>query len=501
LQREAERCADAVQAQQNLELAVVEAFHEAVDRNRADVLLFLVGTKLISGAHLVAGAIRAAEGGRCDSLDALVACGVLEEPGGFGALCRAFDCDRGSAAALLLDYAGDLGATEANQTIQQCYAQRIERLRLWQRVAHRAPPDGLMMASPHKLRLTLFDDIAAWLEDEGVETREGNRYAFHAARLFSNAPNVLRYLATHGHVGRQPLHDLLQDIRTPELWFALTPHERGLWEGAVLRFGPAMGRLVKFAELLNVPKASVEETRRAVACDAYVHGEANPALAALCLEVGYTQAEFDEALALAQRFVPHVKALPAMTLPGELFGKPGYVWRDLPAGDLRGLLLGEYVGCCQHVAGEGATATEHGFLEEDGGFYVLCASDKEGGAKMIAETWAWRGEDGELTLDSLEPLGAHMDAAAWRALLDAMAARIDATNAGSPDPVTRLMIGMGGRTPALGAPDPTPAVPRTWGGYWGDAVQQVCWRDFTAPAPPRPDSRDGFCFPFTETSP
>ena len=196
--------------------------------------------------------------------------------------------------------------------------------------------------------------------------------------------------------------------------------------------------------------------------------------------------------------------IPDMVVDGDLFDKPGYLFRKLAPGDLKGLFLGEFTHCCQHMAGQGAACTRHGFLSENGGFYVV---EKKETGEIVGQSWAWRGEDGAMVLDSLESLKGHFNEQSWTRLLQEMAGRIanqndsvpddatrndatqndatqndatqnDATQngAGRNDRVTALKVGTGGSTPALDfqkAADPSKPV--DYNGYRDSNAQYVIW--------------------------
>jgi hypothetical protein len=119
------------------------------------------------------------------------------------------------------------------------------------------------------------------------------------------------------------------------------------------------------------------------------------------------------------------------------------------------------------------------YLNPDAGFYVVAVPTSAGGEKIVAQCWAWRGTKGELVLDSLETLGDQMKEGQWKALLDHMADAITDDNKTNPDPVTRLMVGMGGGTPGrLSFVLGISAQPRVAGGYEGDSSTQYEVRSY-----------------------
>lgn len=76
----------------------------------------------------------------------------------------------------------------------------------------------------------------------------------------------------------------------------------------------------------------------------------------------------------------------------------GMRFYKLATDDYRGLFLGNYTNCCQHVMSAGKTCAWHGQLRHDGAFYVI--EDK---GHIIAQSWAWR-RGNVVVFDSIEVL-------------------------------------------------------------------------------------------------
>jgi ankyrin repeat protein len=325
----------------------------------------------------------------------------------------------------------------------------------WRKAACREPPAGLRQHDPAGMNLAALAACADMLRQEGVPAPEANGYAWQAVRLFGDEQQVLRYLERWGRAGKQPLHDLVQGISCPQRKCpqdAVPPWDRKSWADAVMAQGPKIAKLVKFAarrlpgDAAFLPvrasdgKVSLALTLKEAAKFAYKRGAENPELAALCMAL----AEGEEAFELGLRTVREtprnlVKDIPDIEIDGAEFGMPGARWRRLAPHDLRGLVLGEYTDCCQHLGGAGRQCALHGYQSSDGGFYVL----ETGKGEIIGQSWAWRGTRRELVLDSLETLGDRVSVAAWRKLVKAFAARL----AEDPGNIGALHIGKGGGTP------------------------------------------------------
>lgn len=355
---------------------------------------------------------------------------------------------------------------EFNGTMSPATAFLFDNIKLWHR-RHGDCPPGLHAMNPYHFRRAAFDDVCAMLEKEGYKGSQRHGYAFEAAALFGTTDRVLAYLRRWGQAGKQPLHDIVQNIDTPYQRF-----DRAAWGDAVLRHGPRMARLVKFAHTVDEPAKDVlgqwsyNGTAALVAKNAYKRGHENPELAALCVMFVWPEEKFEEALTLAQQYEAKTgEKIPAITIDGAEFGKPGYVFRKLSDGDVRGLLLGEFTNCCQHLAGAGSDCARHGFTSENAGFYVV---EEQKTGTIVAQSWAWRGRKNELVLDSLESLGAHMNAPRWKSLCREFAKQVrDIPGMGA------IHVGAGGATPNLGTLTSPDAQPVDYDGYRDSHTQYV----------------------------
>ncbi len=348
--------------------------------------------------------------------------------------------------------------------------RHLEGWRAW-RKRHGHCPEGLQALSPHYFRPEAFDDVVKILATEGYTDGAAHKYAYHATGLFGTTDRVLQYLQKWGAAGKQPLHDIIQHIKLPQAG----RYHMASWADAALRHGPKMARLVKFAgDNIPVPEKdskgqwSYTRTREVVARNAYARGAENPELAAQCFQQDWDNDDFERALALVAQYREKYGvndnrkpgfAIPDISIEGAMFGKAGYRFYKLPDGDVRGLLLGEFTNCCQHIGGVGAVCAEHGFMSRHSGFYVV---EDEKSHEIVAQSWAWRGTKDELVLDSLESLRGHMQAVQWRSLCDEFARRAVADEAAH---VSAVHVGKGGATPDIGYAETIPATPRKYDGY------------------------------------
>jgi hypothetical protein len=147
----------------------------------------------------------------------------------------------------------------------------------------------------------------------------------------------------------------------------------------------------------------------------------------------------------------------------------------LPDGDLRGLLLGEFTNCCQHLANQGADCAKHGFLSENGGFYVVAHKKTD---QIVGQSWAWRGKKGELVFDSLESLSGQFNAQNWESIMHEFVAQTTEVHKGN---ISAVHIGAGGNTPKLKFNQASLAKPLDYKGYRDSGQKQYLVGSATRP--------------------
>jgi hypothetical protein len=70
--------------------------------------------------------------------------------------------------------------------------------------------------------------------------------------------------------------------------------------------------------------------------------------------------------------------------------------------DPRGLFLGHYTNCCQHLGSAGAACALHGWSQSSSAFYVV-----EYKGEIVTQSWAWRSKESDLVFDSIEGLSGY----------------------------------------------------------------------------------------------
>jgi len=308
------------------------------------------------------------------------------------------------------------------------------------------------LLNPDLVKMKAFKETFKIFKNEGLMASVAAEYAYHTSALFGSTDRVLQYLEKWGEAAQQPLHDVAYMIEVPQKGDL----DLKTWGDAVLQHGPKMAKFVKFSGQINTPLRSndgsvfsYQKTREEIAKFSYKKGQKNPVWAQECLKHGWKENQYEDGLGLIKKYQKKYatnenkkgEKIPEFSLDGQEFEMPGYKFYKLPDGDYRGLLLGEYTACCQHLANAGRDCAAHGFLSENGGFYVV--EDKQG--QIVGQTWAWRGEHAEITLDSLEFLPERMNKENWQKICEKMGADLLQNH----NEVSALNIGASGRTPCL----------------------------------------------------
>jgi len=115
-------------------------------------------------------------------------------------------------------------------------------------------------------------------------------------------------------------------------------------------------------------------------------------LAQLCYSLRLDEEGFEKYV----KQIPKVKNAESIPYAESRFGD--YFMYKLDYDDPRGLLLGLYTDCCQHLEGAGRACAKHGWKRADGAFFVV-----EHKGNIIAQSWAWRVDD-NVVFDSIESL-------------------------------------------------------------------------------------------------
>ncbi|AGH97872.1 ankyrin repeat domain-containing protein [Micavibrio aeruginosavorus] len=230
-------------------------------------------------------------------------------------------------------------------------------------------PTSITAKDPTLIKRSVLDTVAAILVQEGYPENMAYPYAYNAAALFGTESRILQYLEKWGAHGNQPLHNVIQMISIPSPKAIGDGQSLDLksWGDAVLQCGPEMAKFVKFSHRLPRPAQdrsgrfwSLKNTKEIIADYAYKNAHKNPELSLIALDCAWDDEDFDAALKTIKKYQKTyaandnkkpADAIPDITIDGAAFGKDGFTFHRLPDGDIRGLALGAFTACCQHIGG------------------------------------------------------------------------------------------------------------------------------------------------------
>lgn len=135
----------------------------------------------------------------------------------------------------------------------------------------------------------------------------------------------------------------------------------------------------------------------------YTRASENPNAAELFFSYGMSETSFNKYLSLEPKDDPSF--IPDVVIDGlEISANyQNYYIKKLSPFDPQAAILGKITSCCQSLGFEGEEPTIHGITDSRGGFYVLCKKGQVGQSdRIVAQCWAWRGEDEKLIFDSIE---------------------------------------------------------------------------------------------------
>ncbi len=234
--------------------------------------------------------------------------------------------------------------------------------------------------------------------DKSLCADAGNLHPLlNLVRLFSDEASIQRFVKAAGHLwDRKGLHDAGQFVLPARGW---TPSK---WAPLCLKYPRAVRYARDFAalEASGVQPSSWSQLQLAVLSASYPPAlPGHEPLRDFCLRSKLSASAFEE----AQRFwstaqVKSAEFLPQIRILGEELGLSNeWAFERLASDDIRGPLLGQLTGCCQHLSGAGSSCARHGVLSPYSAFYVLTFR-----GQVFAQSWAWRSLRGALVWDSIE---------------------------------------------------------------------------------------------------
>ncbi|OGT63396.1 MAG: hypothetical protein A3E85_02490 [Gammaproteobacteria bacterium RIFCSPHIGHO2_12_FULL_45_12] len=180
----------------------------------------------------------------------------------------------------------------------------------------------------------------------------------------------------------------------------------------------------------------------------YKRHKENPLLAHLCIEQFVSESIFNDILTIMHETQPEASdVLPNIRIEGKELRQDNLYLVKLDKNDPRGWILGHYTGCCQSIGRHAEQAVIEGMLSPIACFYVICDTKTN---DIVAQSYAWLSEEGNLVFDSLETLRRKdaprlvefFIAAAYQ--MKGQLVQIDGKN----KTIERIHLGKGGGTPS-----------------------------------------------------
>ncbi len=274
----------------------------------------------------------------------------------------------------------------------------------WSLLFKRKAPLGLTDEDPHPTKLdrvsqrtfrALMEIVKAQSTDDSA-LAANTKAAYHLALGFRDIQSVKRWVAavTGGSIDNVVnIHDAYVDANK-----LLATTNRTAWVAFLTQFPDLRWSLAYFSvfekEFGRAPTGKREFVDFAGTQE--FENIEDIEVARLSAKHGLDQDEFED----YQEFFKKHPGKKATMLPGIELREGSYVFRKLDDHDKTGPFLGLATDCCQHLHNAGSSCAKAGWKHPESGFYVV---EKDG--DIVAQSWAWRGKDGELCFDSIEGLG------------------------------------------------------------------------------------------------
>ena len=274
----------------------------------------------------------------------------------------------------------------------------------WNLLFNRKAPLGLTNDDPHPTKLdrvsqrtfrALMEIVKAQSPDESA-LAVNTKAAYHLALGFRDIQSVKRWVAavTGGSIDNVVnIHDAYVDANK-----LLATTNRTAWVAFLTQF-PDLRWSVAYFSVFEKEFGRAPTGKREFVDFAGTQEFENIEdieVARLSAKHGLDQDEFED----YQEFFKKHPGKKATMLPGIELKEGSYVFRKLDDHDKTGPFLGLATDCCQHLHNAGSSCAKAGWKHPESGFYVV---EKDG--DIVAQSWAWRGKDGELCFDSIEGLG------------------------------------------------------------------------------------------------
>ena len=300
-------------------------------------------------------------------------------------------------------------------------------------------------------------DIRRYLSREIGDVRKLNSEGVKAAILFQSPDRFFKMLDKWGQSDERPMTRLLSEMIVPLAAKADWPR----WGDALLKHGMKMSHLLFFVDKVPAPvtneagnisfrrtahevwKNTVTRPERINGADAQKYN-------------GRLRTAFREASDIwrKHRTVQEpkpTKAIPPLDIDGAEFGLKDHRLRKCGYDNPRILFLGYFTGCCEKIGDDFQATIQHALSTKESGFYIV-EKDEE----IIAHSWIWRGQSGQLVIDGWESKAFQFNNAIARSLTFKIAEILE-TPAFQPYGIREVQLGLSGKNliPETGMPSPT----------------------------------------------
>ncbi len=273
----------------------------------------------------------------------------------------------------------------------------------WELLFNRKAPKGLTDEDPNptnfdKVSQKTFRSLMATVKDQssGYGLAANTKAAYHLALGFRDIQSVKRWVAVvrGGDINSAiSIHDSYVNANN-----LLATTNRVAWTAFLTQFPEErwhIGYFTSFERKFGRVPSGKREFVEFVSLQHYQNVE-DETVAAIAAKLKVGQDDFKD----YQEFFKNHPEKTATMLPSIEVSKNNYVFRKLDDHDKVGPFLGLLTDCCQHLHNAGSSCAEAGWRDSESGFYIV---EKDG--DVVAQSWAWRGKQGELCFDSIEGLG------------------------------------------------------------------------------------------------
>jgi len=275
----------------------------------------------------------------------------------------------------------------------------------WSFLFKRKAPAGLGSMDPHPTVLAdrvtqkTFRQLMQIVKSESTDefALEANtKAAYHLSIVFRDIKTVRRWVkaATGAEtLDSIAIHDAFVDANA-----FMKVSNREAWAALLIQF-PDLRWVIKHAPAFEAEYGRMPSGKREFenfATQQKFEDVTDKEVASIAAELGLDQDEFED----YQEFFEENPGKTSTMLPDVQVSEGEYTFRKLDDHDKRGPFLGLMTDCCQHLHNAGSSCAKAGWRDPESGFYVV---EKNG--NIVAQSWAWRGKEGELCFDSIEGLG------------------------------------------------------------------------------------------------